>query len=170
MRPVQARFITACQQLLALGVVLAVLTPAAGVAVPRHRRVARPAPAGSGPGADRRAGLGHRADVRGGVRGHRGPAHHADRPGPLARGLDADARARSPATRVTSRPQAVTRLRRGRRHLGARPGDRRGRHQGARPHPTGRRVERLEPIEYHDDHAPDADSPEAPPTGRAPTR
>lgn len=31
MRPVQARFITACQQLLALGVVLAVLTPAAGV-------------------------------------------------------------------------------------------------------------------------------------------
>ncbi|EON23067.1 N-acetylmuramoyl-L-alanine amidase [Nocardioides sp. CF8] len=31
MRPVQARFVTACQQLLALGVVLAVLTPAAGV-------------------------------------------------------------------------------------------------------------------------------------------
>ncbi|WP_310530070.1 N-acetylmuramoyl-L-alanine amidase, partial [Nocardioides sp.] len=31
MSPVQARFITACQQLLALGVVLAVLTPAAGV-------------------------------------------------------------------------------------------------------------------------------------------
>ena len=31
MRLVQARFITACQQLLALGVVLAVLTPASGV-------------------------------------------------------------------------------------------------------------------------------------------
>ena len=31
MRPVQARFITACQQLLALGVVLAVITPAASV-------------------------------------------------------------------------------------------------------------------------------------------
>jgi hypothetical protein len=31
MRPHQARFVTACQQLLALGVVLAVLTPAAGV-------------------------------------------------------------------------------------------------------------------------------------------
>jgi hypothetical protein len=31
MRPSQARFVTACQQLLALGVVLAVLTPAAGV-------------------------------------------------------------------------------------------------------------------------------------------
>lgn len=31
MRPVQARFITACQQMLALGVVLAVLTPAAAV-------------------------------------------------------------------------------------------------------------------------------------------
>ena len=31
MRPDQARFVTACQQLLALGVVLAVLTPASGV-------------------------------------------------------------------------------------------------------------------------------------------
>ena len=31
MRPSQARFVTACQQLLALGVVLAVLTPAAGI-------------------------------------------------------------------------------------------------------------------------------------------
>ncbi|MCW2835535.1 MAG: N-acetylmuramoyl-L-alanine amidase, family 2 [Nocardioides sp.] len=31
MRPVQARFVTACQQLLALGVVLAVITPAASV-------------------------------------------------------------------------------------------------------------------------------------------
>lgn len=31
MHPVQARFVTACQQLLALGVVLAVLTPAAGI-------------------------------------------------------------------------------------------------------------------------------------------
>ena len=31
MHPVQARFVTACQQLLALGVVLAVLTPAAAV-------------------------------------------------------------------------------------------------------------------------------------------
>ena len=31
MRPAQARFITACQQLLALGVVLVVLTPAASV-------------------------------------------------------------------------------------------------------------------------------------------
>ena len=29
MRPSKARFVTACQQLLALGVVLAVLTPAA---------------------------------------------------------------------------------------------------------------------------------------------
>ena len=49
MRLVQARFVTACQQLLALGVVLAVLTPAAGVIsldivgqAPR-RRPARPA-------------------------------------------------------------------------------------------------------------------------------
>ena len=31
MHPTQARFVTACQQLLALGVVLAVLTPAASV-------------------------------------------------------------------------------------------------------------------------------------------
>ena len=31
MQPSQARFVTVCQQLLALGVVLAVLTPAAGV-------------------------------------------------------------------------------------------------------------------------------------------
>ena len=31
MRPSKARFVTACQQLLALGVVLAVLTPAAGI-------------------------------------------------------------------------------------------------------------------------------------------
>ena len=31
MRPSQTRFVTACQQLLALGVVLAVLTPAAGI-------------------------------------------------------------------------------------------------------------------------------------------
>jgi len=46
MRPVQARFITACQQLLALGVVLAVLTPAAGV-LSLDIVGARPAPAGS---------------------------------------------------------------------------------------------------------------------------
>ena len=31
MQPSQARFVTVCQQLLALGVVLAILTPAAGV-------------------------------------------------------------------------------------------------------------------------------------------
>ena len=31
MRPLQARLITTCQQVLALGVVLAVLTPASGV-------------------------------------------------------------------------------------------------------------------------------------------
>src|SRR5919107_153167 len=46
MRPVQARFITACQQLLALGVVLAVLTPAAGV-LSLDIVGARPAPAGA---------------------------------------------------------------------------------------------------------------------------
>ncbi|MEO5664714.1 MAG: FG-GAP-like repeat-containing protein [Nocardioides sp.] len=45
MRPVQARFITACQQLLALGVVLAVLTPAAGV-LSLDIVGARPVPAG----------------------------------------------------------------------------------------------------------------------------
>ena len=50
MRLVQARFVTACQQLLALGVVLAVLTPASGVisldivgAHPALRPVRRPA-------------------------------------------------------------------------------------------------------------------------------
>ena len=46
MRPVQARFITACQQLLALGVVLAVLTPAAGV-LSLDIVGARPVPAGA---------------------------------------------------------------------------------------------------------------------------
>lgn len=46
MRPVQARFITACQQLLALGVVLAVLTPAAGV-LSLDIVGAHPAPAGA---------------------------------------------------------------------------------------------------------------------------
>ncbi|PUA81947.1 FG-GAP-like repeat-containing protein [Nocardioides currus] len=46
MRPVQARFVTACQQLLALGVVLAVLTPAAGV-LSLDIVGARPVPSGS---------------------------------------------------------------------------------------------------------------------------
>ena len=52
MRPLQARLITLCQQVLALGVVLTVLTPASGVVSldivgerPGHRR-----PGTSGPG------------------------------------------------------------------------------------------------------------------------
>ncbi len=48
MRPVQARFITACQQLLALGVVLAVVTPAAGV-LSLDIVGAHPAPVGAAP-------------------------------------------------------------------------------------------------------------------------
>ena len=53
MRPSKARFVTACQQLLALGVVLAVLTPAASVIsldVVRRRPALRRRP---GPGRPR---------------------------------------------------------------------------------------------------------------------
>ena len=55
MRPSKAHFVTSCQQLLALGAVLAVLTPAASVVsldVVQHARVLgrrRPGP-GAGPG------------------------------------------------------------------------------------------------------------------------
>ena len=61
MRPLQARFITVCQQVLALGVVLTVLTPASGVVSldivgERPGRPARPGPA------PRPADVGHRAD------------------------------------------------------------------------------------------------------------
>ena len=53
MRPSKTRFVTACQQLLALGAVLAVLTPAATVI---SLDVVRQAPATQQPGA---AGSGH---------------------------------------------------------------------------------------------------------------
>ena len=61
MRPLQARLVTLCQQVLALGVVLVVLTPASGVVsldivggAPRRQQ-----PPGAAPAA---AGVGHRAD------------------------------------------------------------------------------------------------------------
>ena len=118
MRPVQARFITACQQLLALGVVLAVLTPAAGVmsldivgAAPRRR----PAVPRS---SDRRAALGHRADRR--PSSPRSPRSRS----PPARATPGrwparpSSAPRSRANRVTSLPAGRDGLRRRRRHLG----------------------------------------------------
>ena len=80
MPPSKTRFITACQQILALGVVLAALTPAASVVsldVVRERALRRP-PAPPAPPRDRRvrgvhAGLGppvRRADPDGRPQGH----------------------------------------------------------------------------------------------------
>ena len=116
MRPSKARFVTACQQLLALGVVLAVLTPAAGIisldvvgeapgrraAGPGRRRNVRGlhARGRSSVGAPRRGrdGEGARVPAHAGV-GRQGPRHEASPPGPRRR---AEAPRRS-----TSSPEPV---------------------------------------------------------------
>jgi hypothetical protein len=118
MRPSQARFVTACQQLLALGVVLAVLTPAAGII---SIDVVGEAP-GAAPG-DPAGGATFAAYTREAARPSRLPAEPVDaklREFPLtapagakaARGLAARTTARTiagrgGATEVTSSPEPV---------------------------------------------------------------
>jgi hypothetical protein len=114
MRPSQARFVTACQQLLALGVVLAVLTPAAGIisidVVGEVPGVAPSDPAG---------GATFAAYTREAARSSRLPAEPVDAklkeypltpvPGgaTFAQGLAARTTARAGATEVTSSPEPV---------------------------------------------------------------
>ena len=158
MRPVQARFITACQQLLALGVVLAVLTPAAGV-LSLDIVGAHPAPAGS----PALAGALASATVP------TSPVASEVTEIPLttqtgnARSLAGSTLMRGTisATRVTSRPQAVT----GYGAVGVTWA------HGQEISEDGIKVlvrtrqgdewSDWSAIAYHDDHAPDADSPEA---------
>ena len=154
MRRNKARFVTVCQQSLALGAVLAVLAPAANVisldvvgTIPgtpsaerspgsrpvqppdaaegrgRHARRTGVGPRG-GPGRDRSG----RARGRGGAAGAR--RRPAGRPGP---------------PRDRQRAREGHRLRRGRRHLGPRPGAEGRPDQGPGPHPHRRHVDRRGP-------------------------
>ena len=112
MRLVQARFVTACQQLLALGVVLAVLTPASGVVsldiVGEH-----PGATGRRRGRRRSSGgaaLGHACPTAvGGARPSprsRSPAARRQSPAPWPAAPWSVRRSR--AAGVTSKPQDVT--------------------------------------------------------------
>ncbi len=144
MRLVQARFITACQQLLALGVVLAVLTPASGVIsldiVGQHPGAG---PAGGPAVICRRAALGHRADR---ASSSRASPRSRSRPAPATPGrwpARPWSAARSTSNRGDQPAPGRDGLRRRRRHLGARRGAGRGPDRPPGPHPRGRRVERL---------------------------
>ncbi len=161
MRLVQARFITACQQLLALGVVLAVLTPASGVIsldiVGQH------------PGA---AGSGGPAVISGALRSATVPTAAVESSVtevPLTTGTG-NARALAGETvvggsvtsnRVTSLPQDVT----GYGAVGVTwaHGEELEEDQIALQVRTreGDTWSDWADLEYHDDHAPDAGSPDA---------
>ena len=158
MRPVQARFITACQQLLALGVVVAVLTPAAGV-LSLDIVGARPAPAGA-------------PSLTGALASATVPTSAVESEVtevPLttqtghARSLAGSTLMRGSvsATRVTSRPQSVS----GYGAVGVTWAHGQEISEGGiqvlvRTR-TGDEWSGWSAIDYHDDHAPDADSAEA---------
>ncbi len=161
MRLVQARFITACQQLLALGVVLAVLTPASGVVsldiVGQH------------PGA---AGAGGPAVISGALRSATVPTAVVEPTVTEVPLTTASGSARSLAgrtvvgasvtsSRVTSKPQDVT----GYGAVGVTwaHGEDLDDDQIALQVRTrqGDAWSDWADLEYHDDHAPDADSPDA---------
>lgn len=158
MRPVQARFITACQQLLALGVVLAVLTPAAGV-LSLDIVGARPTPVG--PPALTGA-LASATVPTSAVESEVTEVPLTTQTG-QARSLAGSTLMRGSisATRVTSRPQSVT----GYGAVGVTWA------HGQEIAEGGIRVlvrtrqgdewSGWSTIDYHDDHAPDAGSPEA---------
>ena len=78
MRPLQARLVTLCQQVLALGVVLVVLTPASGVVSLDIVGEAPGAPAAA-PAAPARADVGDRPHEGGDAERHRGAAHRRRR-------------------------------------------------------------------------------------------
>jgi hypothetical protein len=159
MRPVQARFTTACQQLLALGLVLAVLTPAAGV-LSLDIVGASPAPAGS-PALT--GALASATVPTSAVESEVTEVPLTTRTG-NARSLVGSTLMRGSiaATRVTSRPQSVT----GYGAVGVTWA------HGQEISEDGMEVlvrtrqgddwSDWGAIEYHDDHAPDADNPEAP--------
>ena len=176
MRPSKARFVTACQQLLALGVVLAVLTPAASVITldvvsqapraPRAGRSGRAAggqpvgvqPRGEAGGRrpDRtggRRGRGVRADD-GRDRGARSPPAATARAklGSLSSGSPADQprRARSRATAAWASPGTP-----------ASTLDDHDAHFSVRTRTDGDTWSDWLELEYHDEHAPDPDSREA---------
>lgn len=161
MRPVQARFITVCQQLLALGVVLAVLTPAAAVLS---------------------------LDIVGGTADQRGPGVSAPLRGALSSATVPDAPVESQVTevplttqagsartlagktvqrrsltasRITSRPQPVT----GYGAIGVTwaPSAELDDHDLTVRVRTreGEQWSGWTEVEYHDDHGPDSDSAEA---------
>jgi hypothetical protein len=159
MRPVQARFTTACQQLLALGLILAVLTPAAGV-LSLDIVGASPAPAGS-PALT--GALASATVPTSAVESEVTEVPLTTRTG-NARSLVGSTLMRGSiaATRVTSRPQSVT----GYGAVGVTWA------HGQEISEDGMEVlvrtrqgddwSDWGAIEYHDDHAPDADNPEAP--------
>ncbi len=134
MPPSKTRFITACQQILALGVVLAALTPAASVV---SLDVVREPPSGAAVGRCRRpATAAFAAYTRASAAQVRRCRPQTVDPKvtrvlpdraprrPRARRLTCRPAtrvgARPGSTELTSRPEAGRRVRRGRRHLGAR--------------------------------------------------
>ena len=159
MRPVQARFITACQQLLALGVVLAVITPAASVL---SLDIVR--------GPSGHAGVS--APLTGALSSATVPTSTVDPDVTEVPLTDMAGSARALAgstvqrqsissTRVTSRPQPVT----GYGAVGVTwASSTEVTEDGITVQVrtlTGQEWSEWSSIEYHDDHAPDADSPEA---------
>ena len=140
MRPLQARLVTFCQQVLALGVVLVVLTPASGVVSLDI--------VGEAPGAPTAAPAAPAALMSATVPTKAVTPNVTEVPLTGAAGGFAGLRGRTVAggateARVVSTPQPVDALRRGRRDVAERRGARGGPDHPPRPHPQRRRVERL---------------------------
>ena len=160
MRPLQARLVTLCQQVLALGVVLVVLTPASGV-VSLDIVGERPGPARwTAAAGARRADVGDGPDHAGHPDRDRGAAHR--RRGRLLRPARSyGRRRRHRRSRVTSTPQAVA----GFAAIGVtwRHGEDLEEDQIALEvrTRTGDEWSDWEALEYHDEHGPDAGSAEA---------
>ncbi|HEX6149388.1 FG-GAP-like repeat-containing protein [Nocardioides sp.] len=175
MRPSQAHFVTSCQQLLVLGAVLAVLTPAASVI---SLDVVGQAPVPASPGGHQ-AGSGHAMELTAYTRESRResilPATPVDAevteyaltPAPGVRGRTATPRARAVAgetrggTAIVSRPQPAE----GYAGVGvtwdpAAEADDEALSLEVRTRSQGEWSEWTE-LEYHDDHAPDPTSAEA---------
>ena len=171
MSPNRSRFVTACQQLLALGVVLAALTPAASVVT---LDVVGTGPTGTGgtvvgPGTAALAAYTAEAvkeskvptvPVKSQVREVQltSPTITAGRaiPHPLRPG-----RAGARSEHADHHAPEGDRLRRGGRDLGARRRDPRGRPARQGAHPYRRRLVAVERVPYDPDHGPDPGSAEA---------
>ena len=166
----RARFVTATQQVLALAVVCAALTPAVGV---MSLDVVAQAPEGSrrwplmsayGEEALKSSKLPERPGVGRPARGPADPARRPDKSlGRMAARTPNARVAAAPGggSRLTSLPQRRHRLRLGRRHLGTRHPAVRGGPAASRcaPAPTASWSGWTD-LEYHDDHGPDPDSEE----------